>query len=162
MRKEKETTQELKNRLIDPNDDKFAADRVVRNNSIDPGMLALDSIAPMWYPNFFIEPNFDGDEDKIRVYAGTLVVTNYNTLDRYNIAKDRANYNPTRSWTVAQTDITLPTKDAYYLWAKIDLTDGSTACVIEAHTQHIEMKRYIENNFLMIRMNPISVGEEAL
>lgn len=168
MRKEKETAEELRTRLTDPADDLFAADRIVRDESIDPRMLAYDAGVPQWYlKNALIEPNIDNNEDKVRIYSGEISISNYKdvTLDRYGIYKKKLLgeiYNPTRTWVINETDFTLPTKESYFMYAKLDLTPGSTLCTIEVAELHREVKLWIEGNFLCYKMANITSGEDVL
>lgn len=167
MRKEKETTGELRNRLLDPIDDKFAADRNVREESLDPRMLAYDAGVPQFsIKDALIESNVDGNEDKIKVNAGQLVIHNdpAKTLDRYGISKLKAGggtYDPTRSWNIVETNFTLPSKAGYWLYAKLDLTPASTSCTLEVHEEHVEVKQDIETGFVIYKLAHISQGEEA-
>lgn len=162
-RKSQETTNELRNRLLDPVDDKLNADRNVRVESLDPGMLAFDAGVPQWsVKNALIEPNIGGDEDVVKVGAGHLIISNFYTLDRYAIQKLKDNsqvYDPTRIWVIPETLLILPTKDAHFIYAKLTLTEGSTACQIVASSQHIEMK--LQHGYLYIKLAGISSGEEA-
>ena len=162
-RKDQETTNELRNRILDPTDDKLAANRVIRTESLDPGMLAFDAGVPQWsVKNALIEPNVDGNEDKVNVGAGHLIISNFYTLDRYAIQKLKDNgqvYDPTRTWEIPATAVMLPTKEAYFIYAKLTLAEGSTACQILAYPEHVEMK--LTPGYLYIKMAGISSGEEG-
>uniref|UniRef100_UPI003562F9A2 hypothetical protein n=1 Tax=Mariniphaga sediminis TaxID=1628158 RepID=UPI003562F9A2 len=103
MRKDQETTGELRNRLLDPNNDKLKTDKIVRNESIDPRMLAYDAGTLQWSFRgvWFYDKNEDGAE--LAWTAGNFLIHNWadNTLDRYTIDKRRTllvEYNPTRTW----------------------------------------------------------------
>lgn len=152
-------------KLLDPLDDKLRADDVIRNNSIDPGMLAIDAGEPDFYPhNSEIIGNYEGNEDAIRVTAGKLIITNWYTKNRYEIAKMKAAgqvYDPSRSWDIPLTDITLENKNPHALYAKLTLEEESTVCEIVAFELHTELKAFIEDGYLLKRIATISAGEEA-
>lgn len=158
-----EDVTELHRTLLDPLDEKLNVDRIVRDNSLDPGMLSLDNELTFYLDDATIEPNIDGDEDAVRVNPGSITITNWNPLPRYEIQKLKDNggtYDPTRTWVIPETDITLETKSAHWLYAKLDLTEGSTDCTIEAHITHIEGKELIGDNYLYKRLANITAGEE--
>jgi len=162
-RKDQETTNELRNRILDPTDDKLNADRNVRIESIDPGMLSLDAGVPQWsVKDALIETNVDGDEDKIVVGGGVLIISNFYTLGRYAIQKLKEallEYDPTRTWIINETIINLPTKEAYFIYGKLTLAEGSTVCEILAYPEHKEVKLTI--GYLYYKLGSISSGEEA-
>lgn len=147
MRKSQETTNELRNRILDPVDDKFNADRNVRNESIDPRMLAYDSGTLQWSVKgaWFYDKNNDGAE--IAWTAGTFVIHNWadRTLDRYEIDKRRTlmvDYDPTRSWTITAGSFIVPALDydTYWVYIKLDLSEGATTSVVEFYKEHKEPK----------------------
>lgn len=167
MRKEQETTEEIRTRLLDTQDDCFAADRVARSESFDPRMMAYDAGVPQFFlKDALIEENVDGDEDKVKINAGEISITNYTplTLSRYEIQKIKdagGVYDPTRTWTIEATTFQLPTKDGYWMYAKLNMLEDSTECIIEVHDEHKEVKLDIENGYLMYKIANISAGQEA-
>lgn len=164
MRDSQQTAGEVKRILLDPTDEKLNVDNIVRNNSLDPGMLSIDVEPNFYLKNALVELNYGGNEDAVRIEPGEIVITNWAPLSRFAIAKLKdtgGTYNPTRSWVIPQTDITLPTKDAYVLYLKLNLATGSTACTVEAHTEHVEGKLDIYDGYLYKRFYPISAGEEV-
>jgi hypothetical protein len=167
MRKSKRTVEELKNKLVDPVDDKLNLDRNVRNESIDPRMFSYDSNSIQWsLKGGLIEANVDGNEDTIRVNAGQFFIHNdpAKTLSRYEILKMRAlgqTYDPTRMWVIPETTLNLATKSGYWLYARLNLAPGSTACTIEAYEEHKEIKLSVETGHVMYKIAEISEGEEA-
>lgn len=162
-RKDQETTNELRNRILDPIDDKLNADRNVRKASLDPGMLSPDAGVPQWSLNgALVECNVDGDEDKVTVDAGLIIISNFYTLERYEIQKVKAeggDYDPLRTWIINATTLNLPTKAEYFIYARLNLTEGSTVCEIVYSTQHIEV--LYQTGFLMYKLGSISAGEEV-
>lgn len=162
MRKEKETSNELRNRLLDPIDDKLNLDYNVRRESVDPPMLAYDAGVPQFsLKNALVETNVDGDEDKVKVNAGQLVISNDpdKTLDRYSISKLKSQgleYDPTRTWNIEETNFNLATKGGYWLYAKLDLTPESTLCELEVYEEHKEVKLEIEQNYIKFKLGHIS------
>lgn len=168
MRKEHETAVELRNRLLDPADMLLATDRIVRNESLDPRMLAYDAGVPQWYlEDAFVELNLDDNEDRLKIEAGKIFITNYKeaTLDRYNIHKLKAaggTYDPRRMWVINETFFTLSSKNPHYMYAKLDLTPESTNCEILVEEGHREVKVWIEDGYLCYNMMNISKGEEAV
>lgn len=142
-----EDTGELRRRLLDPNDDRFAADRVVRNESIDPRMLAYDSGTLQWSVKgaWFYDKFDDGTE--IAWTAGTFVIHNApeQTKPRYDILIDKAyfgGYFPTRTWTIEAGSFVVPAGDydVYWIYVKFDLSQSATTCLIEFYKEHKEAK----------------------
>jgi|GEM_PF-2389634 hypothetical protein len=162
MRKEKETTNELRNRLLDPTDDKFNADRNVRDESIDPRMLSYDAGVPQFsLRNALVETNVDDDPDKVVVGAGHLVMHNYadNTRDRFGIKKLKdqlIDYDPTRTWVIEQTEFNLPTASGYWIYAKLNMADGSSECTLEVYEDHKEVKLQVETGYIKYKLGHIS------
>ncbi|HAQ21103.1 MAG TPA: hypothetical protein DCR40_18000 [Prolixibacteraceae bacterium] len=160
QRGSEQTTAELSNKIINPVDEKLNSDQLVRSESIDPRMLAYDTGVPQFYiKDAMLEENVDGNEDKIRMSAGTISITNWRnaTKPRGEIA---AGYNPTRTWTVAETTIILATKDAYFLYVKVDLTESSTTATVLADINHREVKS--EEGYLTYKLGTITSGEEIV
>ena len=142
-----EDTGELRRRLLDPNDDKLKADKIVRNESIDPRMLSYDSGTLQWSVRgaWFYDKFDEGSE--IAWTAGTFVIHNdpAKTLDRYEIDKRKIlgiEYDPTRSWVIEAGSYIVPPLDyeTYWIYAKLDMTPLSTSCVIEFYKEHKEPK----------------------
>lgn len=161
------TTRELKNTLVDTVDEKFKADEVVRSESIDGRMLGYDAGVPQWHINdSIITANYAGYEDQIHISTGTFVITNWrpNTLTRKEQDKRGSAYDPTRTWNIPETIITLPTKAAHYLYVIIDLTDGSTQIEITASCSYIHVKDKFSNpyNTLRFMIATITKGEELV
>ena len=160
--KSAETTGELKNRILEPNDDLLGADRVVRNESIDPRMMSYDSGMPqISIKNALVEVNVAGDEDDIIISAGHLVMHNFadNTTNRWAIQeiKDAAgDYDPTRTWVISETPFTLATSNGYWIYAKLTMSTGSTVCVIEVFEDHKEIKLDIATGYLKYKLGYIS------
>jgi len=170
-RKDVETTNELRNRILHPNGDFIKCDPLFRNESIDPRMLAYDTGVPQFYlSDSLIETNIDNDEDKVRIEGGTISISNWEggTLSRFEISKMRQagmEYNPTRTWIVKPTTLTLPTKEGYWIYAKCNLRadpgegDGwSKETVIVAYPEHLEVKLEIEDQWLFYKWGHISKG----
>lgn len=158
-RRDVETTKELRNRVFDPVDDKINVDRNIRNESIDPRMLSYDAGVPqISLKNALVKPNFGGDEDAFKVFPGTLIMHNYYRRPRWEIEKlkDEGIYNPTREWDILETLFNFPTKNGYFLYAKINLLEGSRECVLEVFEEHIEVKNLIESGYLRFKLGHIS------
>jgi len=89
-------------------------------------------------------------------------------LSRFEISKMRQagmEYNPTRTWIVKPTTLTLPTKEGYWIYAKCNLRadpgegDGwSKETVIVAYPEHLEVKLEIEDQWLFYKWGHISKG----
>lgn len=134
IRKDKETTAELRNRIFDPADDRQSLDTTVRDESVDPRMLAFDaSTIQFQLRGCIAESPWEDDFNKIHIGSGFLELLNWpdNTLSRYDIYKlerDGGTYDPRRTWSMPDTVITLPDSDGYYLIAKLprdpDITAG--------------------------------------
>ena len=155
------TTGTLGRKLINPIDDRFNADSLVREKSFDPGMLALDAgYIQAGLKGAVLRTNVGGDEDEITVASGTFTVRNYSTLNRFEISELKAaggTYDPTRTWNIPATNITLLTKNEYEVYLKLTTTIGSTACEIILSETHIETKQDI--GFLYYNIGTISGGE---
>jgi len=124
--KSKETTSELRNRILDPVDDKINTDRNIRRRSIDPGMMAPDVVLPFSLSDALVTTNVDDVANRVNIAPGSITVTNYNTLDRYSIQKKRdasEEYNPTRTWNISDTTINLADNDGYFLYVKVPLAE---------------------------------------
>ena len=111
--------------------------------------------------------NVDGDEDKVKVNPGHLVMHNFrgNTKTRWEIKelKDQGlEYDPTREWIIPETTFNLPTKSGYFVYAKINMTEGSTDCTLEIHEEHEEVKIDVESGFLKYKLGYFSKGEETV
>lgn len=161
LRNSQETVGELSNKLIDPTDNHLKADDIVRSESIDPRMLSYDAgIMQFYIKDALIETNVGGDEDEVAVGAGEISITNWrpNTLTRRELEILATPYDPTRTWIIPATNFTLATKDTYYLYATVNLADGSTACSLSVSTEHIEVK--ITDGYLKYKLGFISAGEE--
>jgi hypothetical protein len=166
QRRSELTPGEVSNKLIDPVDEKFKADDVVRNESIDARMLSYEAGVPQFeIQDALVEENFGGDEDAVRIGAGTITILNWReaTLARKDIAKLTGSYDPTRTWIINQTDITLPTKDAYHLYANLDMTAESTTCTIEAFAARKLVREGFTDpgGFIRFKIGSITSGEEA-
>jgi uncharacterized protein (TIGR02145 family) len=128
-----ETTAELRRRLFDESDRKLAVNDIVRDESLDPGMLAFDSGVPQFMVNgCLVSTNYENLVNRVHISDGTIDILNWpaNTLDRYDIhKKDLANeqYDPTRTWTMAVQNIDLPDNGGYYIVAKLPRDEGTTA-----------------------------------
>ena len=160
MRKDQETVEELRVRLLDPFDDKFKVDNIVRNQGLDPRMLGLDAGTLQWsLQNALVECNVDDDYDKVTIDAGTLTLHNWAGEDRYTIARMKElgqTYDPTRQWIIPATEFNLTSPNVHWMYAKLDLTGGSTDCEIILNEDHIEGKFQIADNFLYIKKGFIS------
>lgn len=165
-RRDTETTGELRRRLIDPLDDKLKVDNIIRNESIDPRMLSWDAGIPQWFlKGALVETDVGGDYNKVNVGAGIISVANdpTKTLERYEIQKikdDDGDYDPTRSWVIAETTITLDDDAAHFVYAKIDISENSTDCEIVITPDRIEPKAAIEDSYIFYEMGTIPEAEE--
>lgn len=146
-RNDVETTGELRRRILDPYDDKLGLDRIVRNESIDPRMLAYDAGTIQWSFQGVWFDDKDGDGVAISWTAGTFTIHNYakRTLDRYLIDKRRilgVEYDPTRTWIVEAGDWTVPALDydTYWIYIKLTMAEGSAVAAIEFYKEHKEPK----------------------
>jgi endosialidase-like protein len=160
MRNSHRTGGELERILLDPDREVLRADGIVSNRSIDPRMLSMDAGTLQWsVKDALVEANYGGDEDDVRIEAGSITYHNWAGLDRYAIQKikdDGGSYDPTRTWTINQTDFTLANSNCHWMYAKINLTSGSSACDIIVSENHIEGKYEIADNYLYLKMGFIS------
>lgn len=160
------STREVKRFIIDPIDEKFKADDLVRDESIDQRMLAYEAVAPGWHCDAVVELNYNDNEDLIKVSSGNFVVHSWReyTMTRAEIAKLTEAYDPSRTWSVPETIITLPTKAAYFLFAELDTTAESTTCTIVAYEQFKRVKEGFNDpgGILRFLITPITGGEEMV
>lgn len=132
IRKEKETANEIRNRIFTPADDLQNVDHTIRDESIDPRMLAFDAGIPQFQVKGCIgESPWLDDYNKVHLTSGYIEVLNWpdSTLNRYAIyalERDGGHYDPRRTWTMPDTVITLPDGDLYYLIAKLPLDETVT------------------------------------
>jgi hypothetical protein len=162
IRKDKETVYELRARVFDPNDDLQAVDRTVRSESIDPRMLAFDAGVPQFsLRNALVEVNYQGDYNKLKIGAGQLVVQNWpeKTLPRYEIKKLRdsgGHYDPTRTWTIPETILTLAGTGGYWLYCRLPLAPGASQATLFVQEDHVEVKLDIDDREIIYKLGHIS------
>lgn len=162
IRKDKETATELRNRIFTPADDLQNLDMTVRNESIDPRMLAHDAGVPQFtLKGLLVQTNYSGDENAVHVTAGKLVAKNWPSATklRFDISLDRENYNPTRSWLIAAHDFYLDSEKDYYLYAKLPLDEEITTGALEIEEEHVEVKRYIEDGYIYHQLGAINLAQ---
>ena len=162
MRKDKETTTELRGRIFDPEDDLQDLDRTVRKESIDPRMLAYDAGVPQFsIRNALAEANYQGEYDLVKIGSGHLIIHNYpaNTANRYDIRKFKDNdleYNPTREWIIPETIIHLESESGYWIYAKIPLDESENYLELFVEQDHVEVKNEIDDGFICYKLGHIS------
>jgi hypothetical protein len=103
----------------------------------------------------------------VRIGAGSISVANdpEKALSRYEIKKLKDNgdiYDPTRSWEVEETEFTLTSDDSHFMYAKIDISEDSTACTIIVTPDRIEPKFEIEEGFVYYELGTIPAAEEIV
>ena len=121
-------------------------------------MLAYDAGVPQWFlKSLVIEPNYEGDENALHIYAGSIGITNWkeSTLNRYDISIERENYDPVRTWDIAAHDLALSDGLEYFLYAKLPLDELETTGTLEISTEHVEVKRYIDDGYLYYKIADI-------
>lgn len=155
------TVSEIKNTILNPLDEKLNADELVRKESIDPRMLSYDAGVPQYcIKDALLECNINGNEDIIRIGNGFIILTNWASKSRNEITELGANYNPTRTWIISETIIELESKESVWIYAKVNIENGSTECIVFASENHIEVKNY--DGFLTYKIGSISKGEESV
>ncbi len=163
MRKEKETATELRNRLFDPSDDLQDVDRTVRDESIDPRMLAHDSGVPQFsLRGALVQPNIDDDANKVIISSGKLIHHNFYNKNRYEIKKlidQGEDYDPTRTWDVQEKSFTLSSDVGHFIYAKVPLAEGEDQIEIFIEEDHVRMKHYIYDEYLLYKLGHL---EEVL
>jgi hypothetical protein len=166
QRNSTKTVGELSNKLINPLDEKFNADELVRDESIDARMLSYESGVPQFeIGDALMETNIDDNEDKARIGAGTITMLNWRnaTLNRKEIEKLTEPYDPTRTWIISQTDFTLLNKLPHHIYAKLDMTEESTDCTIEVFDTRKRVREDFTDpgGFIRFKLGSITSGEEA-
>lgn len=125
IRKDKETVTELRNRIFTPADDQQNLDATIRNESVDPRMLAFDaSTVQFQIQGLLVQTPYQKDYNKILISSGTLEILNWpdDSLRRYEIWKLENGggvYDPRRIFTFQETVITLEDNLGYYIVAKL-------------------------------------------
>ena len=156
--KSDETTAEVLNRTFDRRDGKFKPDNV-RTESADPRTLAYDAGVPQFQViGMIVETSYQGDDNKVKVSAGSIEVLNWAPLTRtrYEIDKmvtEGDVYDPRRTWTFPETIITLPDNDPYYLLAKLPRDPLTTTGTLVATDTWIRVKAdadYLQYNLGML------------
>lgn len=166
IRDEHKTVGELERKLLDPLG-KLNVDKIVENNSLDPRHISLDTGIPMFFiENARVETDVDDDYQKARIEAGKISISNdpAKVLDRFEIKKKKDNsevYNPVRSWTIPATDLTMTTDNMHFVYAKLNLATGSTACEIFLNESHIEPKAQIDDGFIIYKIGSIPAAQEV-
>lgn len=112
------TTQELLNMIFDSSG-YFDTDNI-RPNSIETNMLAVGISDNQLALNCVIEPNYEGDEDKVNVEEGQLI--------HFAIGSTP------KTWDLAGSLITLTTSSAYYIYAKVE-KEGDAGTIIFSTSQ---------------------------
>lgn len=116
------------NTLVDFTDDKLKADEIVRDESLDPRMLAHDSGTPQFsIQDAKVETNVDDDPSKLTIRAGKIMSHNFYALDRTGIQELKDNnqeYDPTRSWDIPETSVQFPDTDGYFIYLKVPLAEA--------------------------------------
>lgn len=164
IRNDQQTTGEVKRTLLNP-DDKLRVDKIVENNSLDPRMIALDAGIPMFYiEDALFETDVADNYQSARIGAGKISISNdpEKALDRFEIKKLKDNnlpYDPTRTWVIPATNFTMTTDNRHFIYAKLNLTAGSTACEIFLDETHIEPKAQIENGYIIYKIGVIPKAE---
>lgn len=165
MRKDQVSTGELHSRLFVASDNKLNVDDIVRSESIDPRMLAYDSGVPQFFiTGLMIELNYNNDVDTIKINSGTISITNYApyTEDRYTIDKIISNteeYNPVRTWDILDNIYSLSAGITNYVYVKIPLDEGVSLAEIVILDEHVEVKRYINDNDLYYKLGYITEAQ---
>lgn len=115
------------NTLVDFRDDKLKADEIVRTESLDPRMLAHDSGTPQFsIQDAQVETNIQGDFNKIAIRPGKIISHNFYARDRITIQELKDShqpYDPTRSWDIPETNVTLPDSSGYFIYLKVPLAE---------------------------------------
>lgn len=168
MRNDQQTTGELRRILLDPADDKLKIDNIVRNGALDPRHISWDLNLPqLFLEGALVETDVDGDYNQVKIGAGTISVANdpQKALNRYEIKKKKDNleiYDPTRSWAIVAEEFTLAVDDAHFVYAKINIAPGATACTILLTPDRIEPKLEIEDGFVYYELGTIPAAEEIV
>lgn len=96
-----------------------------RKDSIDAYKLDPASGQPQFsLKGAIVETNVDDNANKIRINDGALISHNFNALSRTErriVEQSATPYDPTREWTIAQEDITLPNNNLHFLYIKVPI-----------------------------------------
>lgn len=100
---------------------------VSRKETITPYQLDYDSGLPQFsIKDSLVETNVGNAANALRIQEGQLISHNYGSMNRSEIANVKnmgETYNPTRTWNIAQTDITLEDNTGYFLYLKVPLDE---------------------------------------
>lgn len=158
-RRNTETVKDLEIKILNPSDMKINPP-IIRDESISPRMLSYDSIMPqLSIRNAFIETNVNGNPNRVAMDSGELLMHNFGALERWEIKNLKDNlqpYKPERSWDIPAVSLELPTENAHFVYAKVDLKSGSRNVDIEFSEQHKEIKLDIDNDILTYKLGQVS------
>jgi hypothetical protein len=98
---------------------------VARKKTIDSFKLDFDSGTPQFsVKDALVETSITTNSNVIRINTGEIISHNFSALDRSSIRMKKEaseEYDPTRTWNIAQTDIELPDDDGYFLYVKVPI-----------------------------------------
>lgn len=139
IQKSEKTTNELKNRIYNVNDEFF----IPENNkieSLDPFMLALDSGEIQFsIKNIEITPY----ANEVKYTSGTIIHHSIKGKTRAEIEKLGGAYDPTREWSVTGSSAVLSNpSEGYFVYLDIPLTTEplATEATILFDTEHVLAK----------------------
>ncbi|HNX11613.1 MAG TPA: hypothetical protein PKH68_01365 [Paludibacteraceae bacterium] len=100
---------------------------VARAQTIDPLKLDFDSGTPQFsIKDAVVETNVGDNANAVKIGAGEIISHHYAALDRTSIRfikEANEQYDPTRAWDIAETNIELPDNDGYFLYVKVPLAE---------------------------------------
>lgn len=109
--------------IIDFQDDRFRANEVFKDESLDPRMLAYDSGTVQFsIKDGVVTTNYMGDPNRVHVSSGTFYNHHYHAEDRDKIEEHRIlgePYIPQREWDLISIDETLQNDLGHFIYIKV-------------------------------------------
>jgi hypothetical protein len=100
---------------------------VARKQTIDPYKLDFDSGTPQFsIKDAIVETNVGDNANAVKISAGEIISHHYAALNRTDIRfikEASEEYDPTRSWDIAEQTIELPDDDGVFLYIKVPLAE---------------------------------------
>ena len=133
------------NEIISIHDHKLKADELVRDKDFTPRMLDADTKTLQYsIAGALVTANIGGNANALSVEAGSFIDHSFYAKDRKIIAAIKAipeTYDPSRSWVVSATNLTIANNNGHWLYLKVPTAVGLTSSELFASESHIDPLR---------------------
>ena len=133
------------NEVISIHDQKLRADELVRDKDFTPRMLDADTKTLQYsIAGALVTANVGGNANALSVEAGSFIDHSFYAKDRKTIAAIKAIpevYDPSRSWVVSATNLTIANNNGHWLYLKVPTAAGVTSSELFASESHIDPLR---------------------